>query len=244
MWEGGGILNLRHYTGTSWDTTENLGPGNYPNLKLGVSGNRVERTNTHCSGAPFRLMTGSRNLGPVDEPPSVSISNPVEGSSVSGDVPIQIDATDVEDPAGSLNVQWNVDGGVWQNAIYNGGTGYYEDSWDTTTVSNDTHTINPLATDSSLNSINDVTNVSVENLNVPPTATFIYSCDGLRCDFDASGSTDSDGTIVTYVWDFGMGLPGAASRSAIPTWELIPTQSNWPSPMTMALQTRTSRMSR
>lgn len=41
--------------------------------------------------------------------------------------------------------------------------------------------------------------------NIPPTASFTYSCIELACDFDASGSTDSDGTIEGYLWDFGDG---------------------------------------
>lgn len=36
-----------------------------------------------------------------------------------------------------------------------------------------------------------------------PTASFTFSCSGLRCTFDASGSSDSDGTIVDYSWYFG-----------------------------------------
>jgi len=49
--------------------------------------------------------------------------------------------------------------------------------------------------------------VSVDNttVNVPPTAAFTYICSGLYCDFDGSGSTDSDGTIVSYEWIFGDG---------------------------------------
>jgi PKD repeat protein len=39
--------------------------------------------------------------------------------------------------------------------------------------------------------------------NTPPVADFTNSCNGLSCDFDASTSFDSDGTIVSYQWDFG-----------------------------------------
>ncbi len=41
--------------------------------------------------------------------------------------------------------------------------------------------------------------------DVPPTASFTSNCDQLTCSFDGSGSTDSDGTIASYAWDFGDG---------------------------------------
>jgi len=41
--------------------------------------------------------------------------------------------------------------------------------------------------------------------NIVPAATFTSSCTFLVCSFDASGSTDSDGTIASYAWDFGDG---------------------------------------
>jgi PKD repeat protein len=39
--------------------------------------------------------------------------------------------------------------------------------------------------------------------NNPPHASFEYSCTELTCEFDASSSSDSDGTITGYDWDFG-----------------------------------------
>jgi PKD repeat protein len=41
--------------------------------------------------------------------------------------------------------------------------------------------------------------------NIPPAASFTTSCDLLTCSFDATTSTDSDGSIVSYAWDFGDG---------------------------------------
>lgn len=41
--------------------------------------------------------------------------------------------------------------------------------------------------------------------NNPPTASFTFSCTDLACDFDGSGSSDSDGSISGYSWDFGDG---------------------------------------
>jgi PKD repeat protein len=43
-------------------------------------------------------------------------------------------------------------------------------------------------------------------VNAAPTASLTFSCTDLTCSFDGSASTDSDGTIVSYAWDFGDGI--------------------------------------
>jgi PKD repeat protein len=45
--------------------------------------------------------------------------------------------------------------------------------------------------------------------STPPTATFTYTCSGLACAFDGSGSSDPDGTITSYGWTFGDGATGS-----------------------------------
>jgi subtilisin family serine protease len=50
-----------------------------------------------------------------------------------------------------------------------------------------------------------------EPANEPPTASFTFSCTELACSFDGSGSSDSDGSIVDYVWDFGDGAVGSGA---------------------------------
>jgi len=42
-------------------------------------------------------------------------------------------------------------------------------------------------------------------VNSPPVASFTYSCTDLICNFDGSGSYDTDGSISTYDWAFGDG---------------------------------------
>lgn len=52
--------------------------------------------------------------------------------------------------------------------------------------------------------------------NLPPTAVAGASCGFLACTFDASGSTDPDGSIVSYAWAFGDGATGTGATVAHP----------------------------
>ena len=45
--------------------------------------------------------------------------------------------------------------------------------------------------------------VTAPPANVAPTASFTSSCTDLTCSFNASGSSDSDGSIASYSWSFG-----------------------------------------
>jgi PKD repeat protein len=48
--------------------------------------------------------------------------------------------------------------------------------------------------------------------NTLPTAGFTYSCTATNCAF-TNASTDTDGTIASYAWDFGDPTSGAANTS-------------------------------
>ena len=45
--------------------------------------------------------------------------------------------------------------------------------------------------------------------NQAPSASFTFDCTELSCDFDGSGSSDPDGSIVSFSWDFGDGNNGS-----------------------------------
>lgn len=50
--------------------------------------------------------------------------------------------------------------------------------------------------------------------NTPPTASFSYGCADLACSFDGSGSSDSDGSIVSHAWAFGDGATGSGATAS------------------------------
>lgn len=53
--------------------------------------------------------------------------------------------------------------------------------------------------------------------NQPPVAVFTSQIHGLEVSFDASGSSDSDGSIGSYTWDFGDGSESATGAEATTT---------------------------
>lgn len=60
----------------------------------------------------------------------------------------------------------------------------------------------------------DTSLVDLLRPNTPPTASFVRDCAGLECEFDASSTSDPDGSIIDYEWDFGDGSEGSAQTSS------------------------------
>lgn len=50
--------------------------------------------------------------------------------------------------------------------------------------------------------------------NEPPTASFTVDCIDLNCSFDGSASSDSDGSISSYEWNFGDGNTASGSTAS------------------------------
>jgi PKD repeat protein len=50
--------------------------------------------------------------------------------------------------------------------------------------------------------------------NTPPVAAFTSACSGLSCSFDGSGSSDPEGPVAGYAWNFGDGTAGSGVQPA------------------------------
>lgn len=153
------------------------------------------------------LVTGT----PVDLPPGVSITAPAAGSTVTGVVTITASASDdgvVE------SVQFTLNGEPL--ATDTDGSDGWSTEWDTATVSSGQHLLGAVAVDdagqtggSSQVAVTVPGNQAPEAVIAPP------SCSALECVFDGSASSDSDGSITSYAWDFG---DGTSSSEMAPTY--------------------------
>jgi PKD repeat protein len=56
--------------------------------------------------------------------------------------------------------------------------------------------------------------VTLSAANGPPSAEITYSCEERVCSFDGNGSTDIDGSIDSWSWDFGDGNSGSGSLAS------------------------------
>ncbi|QRQ79986.1 LamG domain-containing protein [Glutamicibacter protophormiae] len=57
------------------------------------------------------------------------------------------------------------------------------------------------------------TTVNVQQANVAPVAAFTTTADGLDVQFDGTASTDQDGTVQSWAWDFGDGTQGTGETT-------------------------------
>ena len=115
-------------------------------------------------GFRWRTRIGSFNLDDCDESPSVSITNPSDGSTVSGTVSVSADASD---DFGVNQVEFFAD----SESIGVDTETPYEVSWDTTSVLNGEHTLTATVTDTIGQNASDSIGVTVNN----PTGVSISS---------------------------------------------------------------------
>lgn len=147
--------------------------------------------------------------GPVDNPPGVTITNPLQGSVVKGTISITASASDDK---GVTKVDFFID-----NILIGSDTMTpYEVPWNSTTVIDGSHVIKAVAFDTASQSSTHSISVLVDNVNDPPIANagpdiIVIDNDGNGFEavtLDGSKSFDPDGTIVVYQWKEGAALLG------------------------------------
>ncbi len=63
-------------------------------------------------------------------------------------------------------------------------------------------------------SVSQTVNVAAAVTNQAPAAVFTFTCTDLACNFDGTNSSDPDGSIVSYAWDFGDGATATGDTAA------------------------------
>jgi beta-glucanase (GH16 family) len=127
--------------------------------------------------------------------PTVSITAPADGSTVSGGVTISASSTDTIAVA---SVQFQIDGTNFGSAIT---TAPYQINWDTTQATNASHAIKAVATDTSGNSASSSINVTVNNI-VATSTGYIFD------------DEFNNSTLDTNQW-VAMDRPGDSSNKEI-----------------------------
>ncbi|MDX1665531.1 MAG: Ig-like domain-containing protein [Candidatus Promineifilaceae bacterium] len=152
----------------------------------------------------------------TDSPPAVTITNPAEGSTVSGSVSVTADATDDN---GVSQVEFFVDGA--SIGIDSDGSDGWVASWDTTLYADGGHTVSATATDSAGQTASDSVSVTVDNSGGSSSTMHVADLDGNSIGnggtwtaevsiliVDSSGSPVADAT-VSGSWSNG--ASGSAS---------------------------------
>jgi PKD repeat protein len=188
MFEVNGELFMRHYDGATWAAKELINSGNYANLKLGTNGDRVEWVASQCNGAPFLVSYDFQSFGSNGLPTANFSYSTTDLTATFSDTSTDNDGT---------IVTWDWDfGDGYSSSIQNPVHSY---------AAADTYTVSLTVTDNDGGSDTASQDITVtEPPNVPPSASFTYSTTDLTATFSDT-STDSDGTIVTWDWDFGDG---------------------------------------
>jgi subtilisin family serine protease len=139
------------------------------------------------------LISGGGGGGTTDNPPTVSITNPADGATVSGTVSVTADASDDN---GVSQVEFFVDGS--SIGVDSDGSDGWSASWDTTTYADGGYAVDAVATDTAGQTASDSVSVTVDNSGGGTTDPINLSVDAYKvrgaqyADLTWSGATSTD----------------------------------------------------
>lgn len=188
-----GVAEVRFYVGATLVGTDTTSPYSvsWNSASVGNGPYTVQATavdTLNQSGSDSRSITVS-NV--VDLPPTVSITSPAAGSSVSGTVSF---AATASDDIGVSTVSFYVDGAL----VSTDGTAPYSYAWDTTTYSNGSHTLRATAWDTASQTATQTLSVTVSN---PPRFLSAYSNMTVAASFNGWNPALNNMSLVSnYTW--------------------------------------------
>ncbi len=191
--EGYGVENLNH----TYSITHFAGESSDGNWALVVSDNSDFDTGSLDNWS--MTVIGAPDGGTVDTPPVVTVTGPGDGSSFDQDTPITFTGTASDNEDGDLGVslQWqsSIDGVFGTGAIVS-----------ISTLSVGDHIITASVTDSGAHTVSHTVAITVLEVitNQAPVADFSFSLKKALATF-TDASSDADGAIVSWHWDFGDG---------------------------------------
>lgn len=134
-------------------------------------------------------------IGPTDDPPTVAVTAPVNGETITGTITITADAADDN---GVTQVDFLVDGTVI--ASDTDGSDGWSAGWDTTAYADGDHTVGATAMDTEGQTATDTVTVTVDNVDSPPAVAVTSPVDGAIVGGTITVSADaSDDNGVTQV---------------------------------------------
>ncbi|WP_304049247.1 PKD domain-containing protein [Jatrophihabitans endophyticus] len=99
-------------------------------------------------------------------------------------------ATNPQTSAQDYTGYWRIGG----DSDWDGAANYFAGSLDEAAL---------FPTELSASQVSTLYSASATAPNVAPTASFTSQCTNLSCTFDGSGSSDTDGSVASYSWDYG-----------------------------------------
>jgi len=172
-------------------------PGTYTIYAAVLSGNGNGGTSGDGTGTANLQITVAP---PSNQPPTAMISGPTTG--LEG-VAVTFDGSGSSDPDGTIvSYDWDLGDGSMATGVSATHTYAATGSYDVTLT----------VTDNSGNTDSATLTINIAASNVPPVAVISgpsNGTEGIAVSFNGSGSSDADGTIVSYDWNFGDGSAGS-----------------------------------
>ena len=187
-----------------------------------LGGGATSDTHTYTTASTFTItLTATDNSGSTGQAtgsvttvvpvgaPTVTVNNPTPNPADTGATVTVVFTVSSTAPVTVVSVDW---GDGTTNSLSGSATSDTHSYSSTGTAKSQTFTITVTAT----NSAGPGSGSTTETVNDrPPVASFTFTpinpSGGQAVNFDATASTDPDGTITSYAWDFGDGTSGTGA---------------------------------